>query len=101
MEQKPRYRIHPLLALVTVVLNFWVLYKLPSQKRVGVFEDSPSVMFYILLISGAVVTFSVAIPIFRDLFRYAGDHPWYMKYIVIYLILFALLYIFTIADWLL
>ena len=86
------------MALITAVLNFPVLHKLGSIKRAVRFDESPSVIFYILLISGAVATFFVAVPTFRDLFRYAGDHPWYFRYIILYLVFFCLICIVTLVE---
>lgn len=74
---KPNYSFSTILALATIILNFSLVFS-KENLRTG-----PSVGLYILFFFGMALTLFLTVRINIDLFRYAGDHPWYMKYYVL------------------
>ena len=86
-KQKPNYSFSPILVLATIILNLFFIF---SRKNLSA---SPSLGYYILFFSGMALTLFLTIRVDIDLFRYAGDHPWYMKYFVLYLNFFSLAYL--------
>ena len=81
--QHPKYHISPVTAVLVVVLNI-------AAIKSGSFHSSwpaeeYSVGHYIVLYIGMALTLYVAIHVIIDFSRNAGDNPWYMKYILLYL----------------